>query len=229
MAAEIKTPIVAPSRWLDTTAVLVWILPMVYLLMLYPSLPDTVPMHFNASGVADGFGKKSSHMMIMCGLWVFNILIYLLVRNVPKLDPKSRVGNGVRIYANIALAVLVMMSVLHVIIDHATAHGALLLDRMILALMGGFFAYLGYVMKDIPPNYFVGIRTPWTLEDPENWKATHRLGSRWFLWGGLAVVVVALVLERPYELFISMALILLIAIIPVISSYRYFRAHQSKA
>jgi len=93
-------------------------------------------------------------------------------------------------------------------------------------MLGAFFGYLGWVMKDIEPNYFIGIRTPWTLEDPENWKATHAFASRWFIWGGAFVVIAALLLPRPYELYASIGVILLMAIVPIAYSYRFFAARK---
>lgn len=222
------TPQPGRSRWIDPIATVVWLLPLAYLLYTYTSLPDTVPMHFDGNGKPDGFGSKQTHLWVMLGMWVFNIGIYLLVRNIYRLDPKATVRLGIRTYTNLALAILLFLSTLHVVIVYATGAGGFMIDRLLFVLLGAFFAYLGWIMKDIEPNYFVGIRTPWTLEDPENWRATHAFGGRWFLWGGAFIALTSLLLPRPAVLFTGITALLLIAFIPIGFSWRYF-ARKRKA
>lgn len=212
----------SPTSLARAAAWVIWVIPLVYLLVSYPSLPDRVPMHFNGDGKPDGFGSKQTHLYVMLGMWVFNLAIFLLLRNVYRLDPKSTARLGRRTFDNLALAILLFLSVLHVAIVYATAAGGFVIDRLLFVMIGALFTYLGWIMRDIEPNYFVGIRTPWTLEDPDNWRATHRMGSKWFLWGGLFVVVSSLLLPRPVIIFTSIATILLIAFVPIIFSYRYF-------
>lgn len=207
-------------------ALVVWLLPLVYLLVTYPSLPDRVPMHFDGNGKADGFGSKQTHLMVMLGMWVFNLAMYLLLSNVHRLDPKSTVKLGRRVFDNLALAILLFLSILHVVIVYATSAGGFVIDRLLFALIGALFSYLGWVMRDIEPNYFIGIRTPWTLEDPENWRATHRFGGHWFLWGGVFIILSALLLPRPTVIFAAIIGLLVVALVPIVYSYRYFARNR---
>ncbi len=213
---------------IDLTAIVIWILPVLYLIYVFPALPESVPMHFDAKGRADDFGSKSNHLLIMIGLAVFNILIYLLVRNVNRLDPKAINSLSTKTYRNLALAILIFLSAIHLIITHSTAQGELSLDKALLALMGFFFAYLGWIMKEIQPNYFIGIRTPWTLEDRENWKATHSMGSRYFFWGGLFIALAAFILGRPAGLIVCISALLVITLIPLTYSYLFFRKKRNE-
>jgi len=222
-------PIIQNARWIDLSAVIIWLIPVAYLLANYPSLPDSVPMHFDAKGRANEFGSKQTHLFVMLGMAAFNILIYLLVRNLHRIDPKAIMRLKARTYMNLALAILVFLSALHLIITYATARGELVVDKVILVLLGLFFAYLGWIMKSIEPNYFVGIRTPWTLEDPENWKATHQLGSRFFFWGGLVIALAGLILGRPVGMIVCISGLFVIAIIPVIYSFLYFNKRRPRA
>jgi uncharacterized membrane protein len=216
------------NKWIDLSAIIIWLLPVAYLLFNYPALPDTVPMHFDGKGRADGFGSKQTHLAVMLGMAAFNIAIYLLVRNIHRIDPKAIARLPHKTYRNLAIAILIFLSALHVIITHATARGEFNIDKLVFVLMGCFFSYLGWIMKDIEPNYFVGIRTPWTLEDPENWKATHRMASRYFLWGGLAVALASLLFGRPEVIYVCISGIFLIAVVPVAYSFQYFRKKRSK-
>ena len=217
-----NTPDTRRRKWSEPLAWIIWLLPLFYLLYVYPSLPEVVPMHFDGNGKPNGFGTRQTHLYVMLGLWVFNIAMYLLLRNISRLDPKSTVGSGKRVFNNLALAILLFLSILHVVIVYATVAGEFMIDRLLFALIGALFSYLGWIMRDIEPNYFVGIRTPWTLEDPENWRATHRFGARWFLWGGIAIILLSLVLPRPAMIYASISVLLLVAFVPIGFSYRYF-------
>jgi uncharacterized membrane protein len=74
----------------------------------------------------------------------------------------------------------------------------------------------------------VGIRTPWTLEDPENWKATHRMGSKVFFWGGLAIALAGLILGRPEVIYVCVFGLLAVALVPVVFSFLYFRKNKPR-
>jgi uncharacterized membrane protein len=214
---------------IERMAVVVWLIPLAYLLYTYPSLPDTVPMHFDGKGKPDGFGSKHTHLYVMLGMWVFNLGMYLLLKNVYRLDPKSTAKISAKTFDNLAFAILLFLSIVHIVIVYATQSGGFVIDRLLFVLIGALFSYLGWIMRNIEPNYFVGIRTPWTLEDPENWRATHRFGSKWFLWGGVVIIATSLILPRQAVLFTAIAGILGIAFVPIIYSYRYFAKSRKKA
>lgn len=81
-------------------------------------------------------------------------------------------------------------------------------------------------MHSIKPNYFAGLRTPWTLEDPDNWRATHRLAGKMWFAGGLVLAVLVLLLPLKAGLIAFMSVMFVIIIIPIIYSYRYFKSHH---
>ena len=99
---------------------------------------------------------------------------------------------------------------------------------MVLPLAGLLFAFMGNLMHSIKPNYFAGVRTPWTLEDPDTWRATHRLAGKLWFGGGVFVTIVVLVLPVKAGLIVFVSMIVLLALIPVIYSYTYYKKHQLK-
>ena len=70
---------------------------------------------------------------------------------------------------------VVFLTVLNLVIIYTTVHKGLNVQKLLLPVISLLFAFLGNVMHNIKPNYFAGVRTPWTLESPATWKATHLL------------------------------------------------------
>src|SRR5438309_3934620 len=96
-------------------------------------------------------------------------------------------------------------------------------DKIIFPVVGLFFAFMGNVMHSIKPNYFAGLRTPWTLEDPDNWRATHRLAGKLWFAGGLVTTVAVLLLPTVAGFIVFMGILAVLVLIPIIYSYRYFK------
>ena len=89
---------------------------------------------------------------------------------------------------------------------------------VLLAIMGN---YLG----NLRPNYFVGIRTPWTLESAETWRATHRLGGRLMFFGALLLLAAEFFLSQSAFGYLFVTLILLLVAWSFLYSWHHFRTH----
>ena len=94
---------------------------------------------------------------------------------------------------------------------------------LIFALIGLLFAGLGNYFKTIKPNYFIGIRTPWTLENEEVWKKTHHFGGKLWFAGGLLIFILSLIIPIVYSFYVLMTVTVIISIIPIIYSYLEFK------
>ena len=87
----------------------------------------------------------------------------------------------------------------------------------------------GNYFKTIKANYFIGIRTPWTLESDEVWKSTHRIGGIvWFI-GGFAIVISSLILSVQTNFKLLTIITIIIVLTPIIYSYYKFRSIQKQA
>ena len=128
-------------------------------------------------------------------------------------------------FQKIAIAVVIFFSAIGIVVIYATKNGTFN-SKLILPLVGLFFVYLGNMMHSIKPNYFVGIRLPWTLEDPDNWRVTHQLGGKLWFIGGIVITIGTLLLPEKTGLIIFFFTVLLMVFIPIIFSYRYFKKHK---
>ena len=197
----------------------IMLLPFAYLAMIYGDLPDQVPTHFNIEGEADDWSAKST-LWIVPALMVFGT--YGLMLLIPKIDPKGQVQQMGNKYEMITFLMVVLMAVIALFIIYA-AKGGLISISILLAVLGLFYIVLGNYFPTIKHNYFVGIRTPWTLESEKIWRKTHQLAGPLWMLGGLLIILLCLLLDATLAFRVFMGITLLIALIPIVYSYRIFK------
>ncbi|MDP9079446.1 MAG: SdpI family protein [Bacteroidota bacterium] len=212
--------------YIDLAALLIWLIPVIYLFFVYASLPETVPMHYGMDGKVNRYGNKSELITLVAIMLGTQLFVYLLLRFLPGIDPKKQVKSGEGTFQKLALGIVFFISALVIAIIFSTAHKGIKIDKLILPLTGLLFAFMGNIMHSIKPNYFAGIRTPWTLESEDTWRVTHRLaGKLWFV-GGIILTVLTLLLPPEAATVVFMCGVGIIVFIPVIYSYIYFKKHQ---
>ncbi len=157
----------------------------------WPALPERIPVHWNASGTPDGYAGKLVGLVLPP---VITLALYLLLRYLPRIDP-ARANyasfGGTYLLLRIVL-VLYMAFTFAVAVLAMRDQEAVPLDRLEIGAVAVLFVILGGVMGKFRPNWFVGIRTPWTLSSKVSWVRTHRVGGRVFVAIGLATLVAAL-------------------------------------
>jgi len=211
---------------LDGAALVVWLLPAVYLWIIFPALPQTVAVHWGLNGTVDRYGTKNEFLIGPSVLIGVSGLVYLLLKFLPAIDPKKQIKYGQDTFQKLALGLVIFLAALNIAIIYATVNHGFQIDKLIFPLIGLFFAFLGNLMNSIKPNYFAGIRTPWTLESEDNWRATHRLaGKIWFV-GGIIITIVMLFLPPKAGTIFFTIFVCVMALIPIIYSFVYFKKHQ---
>jgi uncharacterized membrane protein len=201
------------------------LLPYVYLATIWNLLPDQVPTHFNLDGNADSWSGKTSLLLIPGTL---GLGIYLLMLIIPVIDPKKKIQQMGEKYFSVRLLMTIFISVLSIYILKMTNVGSLRNPNLLIALIGGFYAILGNYFQTVKPNYFLGIRTPWTLESEQVWKSTHRLAGRLWMIGGLLIVIISFAIQSNYALaFVFLIVTLILAIVPIIYSFSEFKKLKS--
>ena len=197
------------------------LLPLVLVAVCYTRLPDRVPMHWGIDGAVNRYGGKNE-------LWLMGALgpvLALLLQFLPRLDPKKR--NYERFHTYYEAAALVIMAflavVMGVVLVECFRPGTLSVGRVVSALAGLLFLFLGNLMGKVKPNFFLGIRTPWTISDPDVWNRTHRLGGGLFFLCGLATLASALLLPGAVTFWVLMGGVLTAALVPAAMSYLWYR------
>ncbi len=196
-----------------------------YALWAYPQMPDRVPIHWNIHGEPDGWGAPGVNVFM---LGIISVGTWLLMAFIPKIDPRgaSLLEAGTS-YKFIRWLVTGLMAGLHVMIVHATLTESQSMDGPMEVLLGLFFMGFGNVMGRVPANYMVGVRTPWTLNDPEIWRKTHRTTGRVWFVGGLLLALSGLFLEGAVMGYTFLAIITGLITIPLIQSYVLYKRSQA--
>lgn len=200
-------------------------LPLIYLLAIWNSLPATVPIHWNYRGEIDGTGRKENLLWIP---FLLPILTYAIFLVVPIIDPKKKLQQMGDKLMKLKFAVTFVMSAIAVFIIHSVKQQALS-PNFITILMGVLFTVLGNFFPVIKPNFFIGIRVPWTLASDDNWRQTHRFaGKLWFI-GGISIIAYGLFSRPETASLFLLAITLLIVIIPVVYSFRLYQKEKRTA
>ncbi|SEG12286.1 SdpI family protein [Flavobacterium urumqiense] len=201
------------------------LVPFIYLAFLWNSLPAKVPTHWNYKGEIDRWGDKYSLIGL---LFILPVLTYLLLLIIPKIDPKKRIDLMGGKYYQIKFVLVLIMSLLSMFIIHLTKNESISNPNLIFALIGILIVVMGNYFKVIQPNYFLGIRTPWTLENKEVWKATHTFASKLWFIGGLLIIIGGIILPDEFFLVGFLSIIGLIVIVPMVYSYFKFKEIEKK-
>jgi uncharacterized membrane protein len=181
---------------------------------LYSRLPAWVPTHWNASGRADGFTAKPWGPFILPVVTAAACLLMLLI---PRISPRGfRVERFRRVFEIIQVTVVAFLFLVTTLVLVAGAGVPIPMDRAIVASTGLLLAVLGNFMGKVTKNFFVGIRTPWTLASDEVWFRTHRVGGRLFVAAGTVMVVSGLLGGGIVPVLVALAAA---AVIPIVYSY----------
>lgn len=190
----------------------------------YPRLPETVATHWNLRGVPDGYSSRLwaalfGPILVLAATGVFNVL--------PKLDPRrENYAKFLNSYWLLVNAILVFMLLAHVLIVVNGLGYSVQIDRLLPVGIGLLFVFLGNYLTRVEPNWFVGIRTPWTLSSDTVWRKTHRTGGWLFVLAGLGVVVAGALAPRGAFLPLFVATIVVVAGIPIVQSYILWKREQ---
>jgi len=198
-------------------------IPFIYAAYLYPSLPEIIPTHFNLKGEADGFGGKDSIYLGPIIMGVTSLFTYFLLTNIKKIDPKrnEQVEDG--LFQKFGFFTVLFLSALSMVILYATTHQGISIEKLLFPIMGLAFAALGVYMPKLKQNYFAGFKLPWTLENVDNWNATHKIAGKVWLYGGVIQFFAGLVFSSVASFVIFFIAMVVMVLVPTIYSYRMFK------
>ncbi|HWC74586.1 MAG TPA: SdpI family protein [Gemmatimonadales bacterium] len=188
-----------------------------------PSLPPTVATHWNLHGTPDGFSSRLFAVAMVPVLLLFMTGLFNLL---PKVDPRGE--NYAKFFSSywlIANALILFLLVAHALILASGLGYGVKIDRLMPLGVGLLFVFLGNYLTRIEPNWFIGIRTPWTLSSDTVWRRTHRTGGWLMVIGGLVLAIGAFVARLAFAALL-IATIVIVAVIPIVQSYVLWKREQ---
>lgn len=210
-------------KWIPLVLILAT---MAFAAAVYDRLPDPMPTHWNASGEVDGYGSRFWGAF---GLPAFLILIWAILRAVPFIDPrKENIEKFRGAYETMVSTVIALMCLIQVSVLGNALGWPISVGRVVPAVVGVLFVVLGNLLPRFRSNFFMGIRTPWTLSSETVWTKTHRFGGYFMVAVGFLLVIAGL---TGSSLWINIAVIggITLAISVILYSYILWRGEQRDA
>jgi len=209
----------------EVLIILVNLAPFIYILSIWPSLPDIVPIHWDIDNQPNDWGSKYTLFLLPL---IMGVPIYLLLKYLPKIDPKKLQVDAMKdTLLKLRVIIAFAMSAISIFITYATLHpNGNIIGKGLFILISIFFIIMGNFLMKVRPNYFVGIRTPWTIADERVWKKTHQLGGRLWFYGFMVVFIAGLLLPEPYGILGIVFWSLVSTAITIVYSFKIYKDYQ---
>lgn len=198
-------------------------IPLLATVLLYDKFPTSIPTHFGLHG-PDAWGNKSQ-LFILPGL--MGPAIFLLLLFIPRLDPKRRVEQMGEKWFSLKLILVSFFTVIGLYILQQTFVNGKDMGSLLMVIMGALFSTLGNYFQTIRPNYFIGLRTPWTLENEQVWKETHRMAGRMWLIGGICIMPLYFVKDQTLQMVLFLLAVGVLTIVPTVYSYLRYKSYKN--
>ncbi|MGN4822009.1 SdpI family protein [Bacillus cereus group sp. MYBK139-2] len=152
----------------------------------WPNLPDTMAIHWGTEGV-NGYASKFNAMLLLLGIMIFT---YVLLTITSKIDPKKKnYDKFSKGYMIINYSVVVLLFLVNMLVIGVGLGYDIPMNSTPFILVGLLFIVIGNYLPQCKPNYFVGIKTPWTLSNEEVWRKTHRFSGKVFVVLGVIMIL----------------------------------------
>ena len=200
--------------------------PLAFLAYIWNKLPEIVPVHYDIHFNPDKMDNKNMLWLVNGILSLVSLITYFLLLNLHRIDPKRRRQAPSISFKRIAVVVVVFITTLNFLILLSINNNIKLSQKLLFILLGLLIAVMGNYMNNLKPNYFAGIRLPWTLSSDYNWRKTHQLAGKLWFWGGLLLVIITLLIPPVYSVQTFFGMLGILIIIPIIYSYRLFKQEK---
>jgi uncharacterized membrane protein len=190
----------------------------------YPRLPETIPTHWNMDGQPNGWSSRA------VGAWLTPVIllaVWVATRIVPKIDPRganyAKFGGA---FDAIIDSLMLFLLGMHILLLRAGLGETAPIQRVVPFGVGILLIVIGNLLPRARSNWFVGIRTPWTLSSDRVWEKTHRFGGHVFVAGGIAIVLGALAMpQRAHTVLLAVVMVCAVAVVAY--SYLEWKREQS--
>ncbi|SHF32439.1 Uncharacterized membrane protein [Thermoanaerobacter uzonensis DSM 18761] len=201
--------------WLIGIIILIWI----FTFVILGRLPDKIPMHWNISGQVDSFGPKHDIFILPSIITI----IYFVMLFIPLIDPKrANYGKFAGAYRVVRAVVVIIFVAVYFASTYSALGYRIDVNRMGNLIIPFMLIGFGSVMGKLRHNYFVGIRTPWTLADEEVWNNTHQLAGKLWLIAGI-IGLFASFFGGIWVTVFMFVLLITAVIVPIVHSYIIFK------
>ncbi len=192
---------------------------------LYPQMPEKMASHWNINGEVDGYLSKFWGLFLMPLFSIGILLIYLIV---PKIDPlKRNIEKSRKYFDGFIILLLLFLLYLYILTIFWNLELKFDIGQAMMPALAILFYYCGILLEKVKRNWFIGIRTPWTLSSDKVWNKTHKLGGKLFKIAGLFVLL-GLFFKKYIFWFVLAPIFIAVVYIIAYSYFEYQKVKKSK-
>ena len=211
------------SHVINLIMIVIALSPLGFLLIMWEAIPVTFITRFELNKVIEEIQSRKELLIAVCVLSVLSVLLYLLMRNIRRIDPKVNESTPKSAFHKMGIIVILFLAVFNYFLILSAKNEWTVDMRIFIAVFGLLMVLMGNYMNNIKPNYFAGIRLPWTLNDPINWQRTHRLAGKLWFAGGMILMIGSFVFAKSILVPFAVTVLVLLVVIPGIYSYKLYR------
>jgi uncharacterized membrane protein len=185
-----------------------------------------VPIHWGINGKADGYAGKVVGLLLLPGIMA---LLLALIWFISSFEPRrSRLSESWKAIGVIWIGLSLFLSLIHGVVIWAALGHAVDTSIVIVMGLGALLCVTGVYMGKVRSNYFVGVRTPWTLQSDLSWSKTNRLGGKLLVATGVIAVIAGFTSGIAVTLAVVLASVLCTMAITVAYSYRIWKTDPDR-
>jgi len=192
---------------------------------LYPQMPEKMVSHWNTEGQVDGYISKFWGLFLMPFI---SVALWLLFVLIPMIDPLKENIEKFRKYFDKFITIIILFLFYIYFLTVAWNRGFRFdLPQLLAPAFGVIFYYSGVLTENAKRNWFIGIRTPWTLSSEIVWEKTHKLGGKLFKASG--VIAFLGVFFNDLAFFLVLVPVILVTIYAFVYSYLEYKKEKESA
>jgi len=190
---------------------------------LYPKMPEMMASHWNKNGEVDSYKPRFWTLFLMP---LISLVIFLLSSFFPKIDPlKRNVKKFRKHFDNFIVLIIVFLFYIYLLSIFWNLGYRFEMGKLIIPAIGLLFYYSGALIAKSKRNWFIGIKTPWTLSSDNVWDKTHKIGSKLLKASG--IIALTGIVFPNFAIYLVVLPILLVSIFLTFYSYFIFKAEST--
>ncbi len=203
-------------------SILACLIPTLIGLCLYNQLPDQVAVRYGVNGADDWRPKAMVIFLLPAILALFDAVVLVLSK------PTIHQAATTPFIGKLLLTLIPVIGfVVMMVVYGASMTSGFPVESILFIALGIMMMVLGNLLPKVRRNSVLGVRTPWTQADPDNWIASNRFGGKCAILEGLLIIILGLIDPRHAWIGVLVSTILLVTLLPVAYSWNYARKHKN--
>lgn len=197
--------------------------PLGYLWATWRSIQETFILKFEFNNSFERIQNKEDLLIAVFSISVASVLLYLLMHNLKKVDPKVDESTPQSSFHKLGLIITLFLAIMNYFLILSSQKEWIINTNVGIGFFSTLIIFMGNYMNNLRQNYFAGIRLPWTLSDAENWRRTHQLAAKLWFSGGIMLLICCFLMSADILRPLAIVLLIVLVVIPGTYSYMIFR------